>query len=125
MSLRPITFIALLLTASVFPVLNGLAEETPPEDAETRVDNGLKEFGYQAGLAHGCVVDEQQADLAREAVDLHAAVSRLLGTDRAFLFSASFGYGTSVRVETGECAAILKRYEDRVAAFRQGKEQAQ
>jgi hypothetical protein len=87
-------------------------------DAEEQLDEGLKRFGYLAGLARGCVVDTQRADLEREALDIHAGIARLLGTDRAFLFSSAFGYGTNVEIETKDCAEVLKTYELRVAKFR-------
>ena len=90
-------------------------------DEEEQVDEGLKRFGYLAGLARGCVVDAQRVDLEREALDLHAGIARLLGTDRAFLFASSFGYGTTVVVETKDCAEVLKTYEARVAKFRAGR----
>lgn len=87
-------------------------------DEEEQVDEGLKRFGYLAGLARGCVVEAQRVGLEREALDLHAGIGRLLGTDRAFLFASSFGYGTTVVVETKDCAEVLKTYEARVAQFR-------
>ena len=87
-------------------------------DAEEQLDEGLKRFGYLAGLARGCVVENQRADLEREALDIHAGIARLLGTDRAFLFSSAFGYGTNVEIETKDCAEVLKTYELRVAKFR-------
>jgi len=87
-------------------------------DEEEQVDEGLKRFGYLAGLARGCVVENQHAALEREALDLNAAIGRLLGIDRAFLFASSFGYGTTVVVETKECAEVLKAYESRVEEFR-------
>ena len=94
---------------------------TTPVDEEEQLDDGLKRFGYLAGLARGCVVEAQRVDLEREALDLHAGIARLLGTDRAFLFSSSFGYGTTVAVETKDCAEVLKNYEQRVAKFRAGR----
>jgi hypothetical protein len=86
-----------------------------------QLDEGLKRFGYLAGLARGCVIDSQRVDLEREALDLHAGIGRLLGTDRAFLFASSFGYGTTVAVEAKDCAEVLKNYEARVAKFRAGR----
>ncbi len=82
------------------------------------MDEGLKRFGYLAGLARGCVVEKQRAALEREALDLNAAIGRLLGIDRAFLFASSFGYGTTVIVETKDCVDVLKAYESRVENFR-------
>lgn len=97
------------------------APQAPAVDEEEQVDEGLKRFGYLAGLSRGCVVETQRADLEREALDLHAAIARLLGTDRAFLFAAAFGYGTTVEVETKDCAEVLKTYDERVARFRAGR----
>lgn len=91
------------------------------EGEEEQLDEGLKRFGYLAGLARGCVVDRQRVDLEREALDLNAAIARLLGTDRAFLFASSFGYGTNVVVEVKDCADVLKAYDQSVAKFRAGR----
>ena len=52
---------------------------SPPagSDPEEQIDEGLKGFGYVAGLALGCVVAEQRKALEREAMDLNAEISRL------------------------------------------------
>jgi hypothetical protein len=121
----------LLATIALQPLAH--AAEVPTEkslaaavaDEEERLDEGLKGFGYLAGLARGCVIDAQRVDLEREALDLHAAIARLLGTDRAFLFASSFGYGTNVVVETKDCAEVLKNYELRVEKFRAGRGEKQ
>ena len=105
--------VALLMAAP----LSALAD-TSPGDAEERIDNGLKDFGYLAGLSRGCVASEQTGDLEREVLDLHGTIGRLLGTDRAFLFAAAFGYGNSVLTPTEECKDILSRYEAQVKSFR-------
>jgi hypothetical protein len=86
--------------------------------AEEKLDEALKRFGYLAGLARGCVVNEQQSALEREVLDLNASITRLFGVDRAFLFSSAFGYGTSVEVTTDECVEVMKNYELRVARHR-------
>jgi hypothetical protein len=87
-------------------------------DEEEQLDEGLKRFGYLAGLARGCVVEKQRVDLEREVLDLHAGIARLLGTDRAFLFAAAFGYGTTDEIGTKECVEVLETYERRVEKFR-------
>ncbi|MEE4317465.1 MAG: hypothetical protein V2I74_10840 [Erythrobacter sp.] len=88
------------------------------EDSEERLDEALKKFGYLAGLAQTCVADEQKAALEREVLELNGSLARLLGVDRAFLFSAAYGYGSSVEVETKDCAEVLETYEARVARHR-------
>jgi len=96
------------------------ASPDPAVDAEEKLDEGLKGFGYLSGLALGCVAQEQRKAMEREVMDLGNEIGRLLGTDRAFLYTASFGYGTSVTIKTEECREVLSRYEARVAKFRQG-----
>jgi hypothetical protein len=113
---------ALLLCAGL--ALSPLAHSASPptgSDPEEQIDEGLKGFGYMTGLALGCVAVEQRKALEREAMDLNAEISRLLGIDRAFLFTAAFGHGTSVEIKTEDCRTVLTRYEGRVAKFRQGK----
>lgn len=99
----------------------GATAPTSAIDEEEQLDEGLKRFGYLAGLARGCVVEAQRVELEREALDLNAAIARLLGTDRAFLFASSFGYGTNVVIETKDCADVLKAYDQSVAKFRAGR----
>lgn len=103
--------------------LSPLALATTPAapDGEEQLDEGLKGFGYLTGLALGCVAKEQRKALEREAMDVNADITRLLGVDRAFLFTASFGHGTSVELPVDDCKAVLVRYQARVAKFRQGK----
>ena len=108
-----------LAVAALLPI-PAIADQ-PAQDPEEEVDESLKKFGYLAGLARGCVTSQQQTDLEREAVDLHAGIGRLLGTDRAFLFAAAFGFGTSVALETTECQEVLTQYEARVTSFRAGR----
>lgn len=93
----------------------------PAADSEEQLDDGLKKFGYLTGLASGCVKPEHKADLEREALDLSNGIGRLLGTDRSFFYAAAFGYGTAVILETQDCEAVLKRYEERVEKFRAGR----
>jgi hypothetical protein len=101
------------------------AEEAPAAtapaegpDAEEQLDEGLKRFGYLAGLSRGRVTDEQRTALEREAIDLHAGIARLLGTDRAFLFGTGFGHGTAVVLDLKECEEVIAAYDKRVEAFR-------
>ncbi len=87
-------------------------------DEEMEIDEGLQRFGYLAGLARGCVADTQRSKLEREAQEMHAGIARLMGTDRAFLFAAAYGYSTNIQAETKECAEILENYDARVAKHR-------
>lgn len=107
------------LTLSIFAV----AKENPADllQAEAEIDDGLKKFGYLTGLSLGCVTSEQKADLEREAMDVNGEIARALGLDRAFLFSASFGYGSNIELKIEECSEVLKRYEEKIHSFRKSK----
>ena len=87
-------------------------------DAEEALDSSLKSFGFLSGLARGCAAPEQRAQVEREALELSAVMSRLFGTDRAFLYSSGFGYGTAMKISADECAEVVKQYGARVAKFR-------
>jgi hypothetical protein len=110
----------LALAASMLVTLP-VAADAAVADGEAQLDSGLKAFGYLAGLSRGCVADGQVDELEREVLELHGAVGRLLGTDRAFLFAAAFGYGSSVLTSTADCESVLRRYEAQVGAFRSGR----
>ncbi|MGR6504098.1 hypothetical protein [Shewanella sp. Koi 1] len=112
---------ATLVMAIFLPLTYADDTAVDPLKAEAEVDDGLKKFGYMTGLALGCVASEQKAALEREAMDINNEISRTLGGDRAFLFAASFGYGSNIELKVDECVEVLKRYEERIASFRKGK----
>ena len=112
---------AAVFTVSLVAVSPAASQSSETEEQisqEEQVDNGLKNFGYIAGLSRGCVAEAQQMAFERDVMEMNAAITRLLGVDRAFLFYAAFGYGTSVAVEVENCAEILKQYEARSAKSR-------
>ncbi|MBE9609171.1 hypothetical protein [Chitinilyticum piscinae] len=118
---------ALLLLAA--PLLHA-AETKPAEqvmqalaDAEEQLDEGLKRFGYLSGLALGCVDKSQRTQFEREVMDVNAGIVRALGTDRAFLYAASFGYGSHMQIKLDECKTVLTRYDERIAKFRKGQQE--
>ncbi len=47
------------MSINTFPLLAAVAAEESPRDSEEQVDDGLKKFGYLAGLARNCVVDKR------------------------------------------------------------------
>ncbi len=94
---------------------------TEVADPEEQLDEGLKRFGYLAGVTRGCIAEAQRPALDRETLNLHASIARLLGTDRAYLFATSMGFGTSVTVDVKDCPNVLSAYEARVAKYRAGQ----
>jgi hypothetical protein len=113
-----LAFSVIATTSAVHGQATGGSAVAPAADPEEQLDEGLKRFGYLAGLTRGCVIEGQRAALDKEALDLHASISRLLGTDRAYLFAVSMGYGTSVTIEEKDCPNVLSAYDARVAKHR-------
>jgi hypothetical protein len=114
-----------ILACSVVTATAASAQEAPAApvtetamDPEEKLDEGLKRFGYLAGVARGCITETQRPALDRETLNLHATIARLLGTDRAYLFATSMGFGTSVTVDVKDCPNLLSAYEARVAKHR-------
>jgi hypothetical protein len=109
---------ALMLSLAGFAPVSAQEAVDDLISEEEQVDNGLKNFGYIAGLSRGCVAENQQAAFERDVLEIHASITRLLGVDRAFLFSSAFGYGSSVEVEQENCAEVLLQYENRANSYR-------
>lgn len=124
--MKPIQTVVLIVALSALPLGIARAADAPATkpatsaaiDAEEALDESLKGFGYLSGLARGCSVPADRGKLEREALDLAAIIARLFGIDRAFLYSSSFGYGTSMQIAANECAEVLRQYDARVAKFR-------
>ncbi len=113
--------VGLLAPWGTNPTFAAEEKSTSIVDPEEQLDDGLKGFGYLTGLALGCVEISQRSMLERESLDLNAEIARMFGTDRAYLFAAAFGYGSSVTLKLDECKTVLARYEMRVSKFRQGR----
>ena len=115
---------ALLLCAAMAmaPLVHAASEVEAP-DAEEKIDDGLKGFGYLTGLALGCVATEQRTALEREAMDLNAEIGRLLGIDRAFLFAAGFGHGAGVELNAFAEMERIGHQGDAHAAKKQAMQQ--
>jgi hypothetical protein len=118
---RKLAAVVVLCLPLAGTALGAEAPSPAPADPEEALDESLKGFGLLTGLARGCVVQEQRGKLEREALDLSASIARLFGTDRAFLYSSSFGFGTSLTIKTEECKEVIARYDERVAKFRAGR----
>jgi hypothetical protein len=114
-----------VVACSILSATTAVAQQAPAApaaaevaDPEEQLDEGLKRFGYLAGVTRGCIAEAQRPELDRETLNLHASIARLLGTDRAYLFATSMGFGTSVTVDVKDCPNVLAAYDARVAKHR-------
>ncbi len=97
------------------------AQAQAAEADEEAFDEKLREFGYWAGAAYGCVETAKQAEVERKVLDTFNGIARLFGTDRAFFYAAAFGNGTTHKVEPGKCPELLDRFQ-KATAVRGGRE---
>ena len=112
----------ILLLVAITTLTTPVLANAPQSDVlptEEQVDTGLKNFGYLTGLALGCVAAEQSVQLETEAMNINSEISRILGGDRAFLYAASFGYGSNIELNEQECTEALINFEKRAAVFLQ------
>jgi len=91
-----------------------------PDDEEA-FDEKLREFGYWAGAAYGCVDAAKQAEVERKVLDTFTGIGRLFGSDRAFFYAAAFGNGTTHKVEAGKCPELLEKFQ-KATAVRGGRQ---
>jgi len=96
------------------------AKDKVAKSADAGFDRSIMEFGELAGAAYACLADD--ADLKRHEARVFDAYSKLIqlfGTERAFKFSASYGYGTAEQNDEKQCAAIVDRFTDKYGAIAQ------
>ncbi len=96
------------------------AEDKTAKIAEAAFEKSIMEFGELAGAAYACLADD--ADLQRHEVRVFDAYSKLIqlfGSERAFKFSASYGYGTAEPNDEEQCTEIVDQFEDKYGAIAQ------
>ena len=100
----------------------GAAKTQPAAaDDEEQFDEKLRQFGYWSGAAMQCVPEARAAETEREIVRAFNGVAQLFGTDRAFLYAAAFGYGTSRPVDKAKCPEFLKKFQESTLVRGTGK----
>ena len=99
---------------------NAQQQARAAEDEEEVFDSKLREFGYWSGAAFSCVADARQVEVERKVIETFSGIARLFGTDRAFIYAAAFGNGTTHKVEAAKCPEFLDRFE-KAAALRGGR----
>lgn len=90
-------------------------------DDEEQFDEKLRQFGYWSGAAMQCVPEARAAETEREVIGAFNRISQLFGTDRAFLFAAAFGNGTSRQVDKAKCPEFLKKFQESTLVRGAGK----
>lgn len=96
------------------------AEGKAAQEADAAFDKAIVEFGQLAGASYACLAEDQ--DLKVHETRVFSAYTRLVqmfGTERAFKFSAAYGYGTAEANDEKKCAEIVDQFTDKWAVIAQ------
>ncbi|MEL6264877.1 MAG: hypothetical protein AAFR52_04380 [Pseudomonadota bacterium] len=114
--MRPIiaTTLAILL-ASTHPA--GGQETTSPMDKEA-MRASTQSLGLSIGHHYACVGDAEAREILRiETLYMFDMILKDVGSDIAFTFATSAGYGASLPVEKLDCPALADAYAAVLADF--------
>lgn len=97
-------FLALAMCSPV------LAEDE--RDKDEAFDDAVRQFGYNAGMAHQCTAEAERPQMEKEVLKAFNGLARLFGTDQAFFFAAAFGAGTQEEIDKADCASQIQSFKD-------------
>ena len=94
------------------------ATEKLLEAVENDFDDSLKDLGELAGEVFVCLKDSKDDEQHKDRVKVvYQELNKLFGTDRAFIFAASFGYGAASENDAATCTELSDEFEDRYGAI--------
>ena len=99
----------------------GMGQQTTaaPTDEEEQIDNSIRKLGYVSGQVVQCkTASPEKAKLEKNALEIANGILRLFGSDRAFMFAATYGAGVTEKIEPSKCAEAIQRYETAVAKLK-------
>ncbi len=93
-------------------------------DEEEVFDNGIQQFGYVSGAAFQCASSNQAVNIERDVVRNFTRITRLFGSDRAFLYAAAYGSGATTAVDPSKCRQYMRQFQEstRRNALNQGEQ---
>src|SRR6056297_849698 len=83
------------------------------EDAAAEMETKTRDVGIAVGKAYGCLADD---DTRRERLKLgskaiYTMILQDLGSDLAYAFATSAGYGAGLPRDDADCEALAERWE--------------
>jgi hypothetical protein len=86
--------------------------------SEARRIDEIRAMALAIGNTYACIDDsEQQAAFRDHAHTLFDLMLKDVGSDKAFLFAVSMGYGSAVPQDQLDCANLLAQWDDMKSAF--------
>lgn len=85
---------------------------------EKDFDDSLKDLGELAGEVFACESgDDKRSTHETRVRSVYNELNKLFGSDRAFLFATSFGFGAANEQEKKLCSVLTDEFEDRYGAI--------
>lgn len=93
-----------------------LAQDRAASDAQ-RIDE-IRTMALAVGNTYACIDDEEAKSAFRDhAQTLFDLMLKDVGSDTAFLFAVSLGYGSAVPQDQLDCPKLLAQWDDMKSAF--------
>ena len=80
----------------------------------------VRSIGLAIGNAYVCTEQDKQQTFREETLELFDLIIKDVGSDRAFVYATSIGYGASVSKDKLACPSLLKQWEEMREDFELG-----
>ena len=80
----------------------------------------VRSIGMAIGNAYVCTAQDKRQTFKEDSLELFDLIIKDVGSDRAFLYATSIGYGASVSKDKLDCPSLLKRWDEMREDFELG-----
>ncbi|PRY19684.1 hypothetical protein CLV78_11916 [Aliiruegeria haliotis] len=91
--------------------LAGLAPALAEAPDREQMENRIRQTGIAIGNAFVCAEAEDKDVFREEATQLFDLILQDVGSDLAFVYAASVGYGSGQPVDNLDCTALLEQWQ--------------
>jgi hypothetical protein len=80
----------------------------------------VRSIGLAIGNAYVCTQQDKRQAFKKDTLELFDLIIKDVGSDRAFVYATSIGYGASVSKDNLDCPSLLKRWDEMREDFELG-----
>ena len=84
-------------------------------DEDEKLEESVRNFGYISGVVLSCSKDGEKIEIERKALSYFTEVLRAFGSDSAFYYAASFGFGSVDKQSAMTCDEARAAFEQATA----------
>jgi len=116
--IRIISTIALGLCVVTAGVASAMGKDIDLDDKA--MIQKVRSIGIAIGNAYVCTEKGKRQAFKEESLELFDLIIKDVGSDRAFVYATSIGYGASVSKDKLDCPSLLKRWDEMREDFELG-----